>query len=557
MGIFDENKLKPEELQSGFEAGAADDDSFMVGPDDDYYGEMPPDIQASGGNVEAALNTYMGESNVETQVFSADSAEDITTADKSFDDQSDNVGSAWDSFDDGKDNSYAISEEMGTLQKEESLPLENENFDQSGNEIKESEPIPDETELGFTQNETPLDTLAIDNTIFDDIPTRIQDKPVVLATEEMQMEDLVDDELKKLLQMELAESKQRREKLQASKPNVDFKPKTDEEIKKELESFESIDDIDGASEFDLSLISAEHPSQYSAQSDNKEKIPVKDIAPGKEPVKEVIAVPTIDHKERKVPKETTVSEEKKRKLPLLIFGLIAASLLLLGLIGFGLYSYLYTPESKKNIAKTDTLKKDSRHVAKNIPLKKKLDHKEAKHDTIAKAQTTAPKPAPPIEEKITANTETKKIEKKTEPEFIEKQKPTTPRTVDITPKPVPKPKENIQKPVVIVPQPKIVEKTKPVENFAENKDTKAPESSFKQSEGMYIVQVYASPSESDANMWLERLKNKNVDNPFISTQKIRDKIWYRVRFGSFTTKDEAFEAAMKLGFSQSWVDRVR
>ena len=74
---------------------------------------------------------------------------------------------------------------------------------------------------------------------------------------------------------------------------------------------------------------------------------------------------------------------------------------------------------------------------------------------------------------------------------------------------------------------------------------------------MYIVQVYASPSESDANMWLERLKNKNVDNPFISTQKIRDKIWYRVRFGSFTTKDEAFEAAMKLGFSQSWVDRVR
>ena len=77
MGIFDENKLKPEELQSGFEAGAVDDDSFMVGPDDDYYGEMPPDIQASGGNVEAALNTYMGESNVETQVFSADSAENF------------------------------------------------------------------------------------------------------------------------------------------------------------------------------------------------------------------------------------------------------------------------------------------------------------------------------------------------------------------------------------------------------------------------------------------------------------------------------------------------
>ena len=54
-----------------------------------------------------------------------------------------------------------------------------------------------------------------------------------------------------------------------------------------------------------------------------------------------------------------------------------------------------------------------------------------------------------------------------------------------------------------------------------------------------------------------RLRNKNVKNAFLSTQRIRDKIWYRVRFGPFDTREDAEAEALKLGFAQSWIDRVR
>ena len=75
--------------------------------------------------------------------------------------------------------------------------------------------------------------------------------------------------------------------------------------------------------------------------------------------------------------------------------------------------------------------------------------------------------------------------------------------------------------------------------------------------GLYIVQVYSTLSREDAEEWLSKLKNKNVHDAFISTQRVRDKVWYRVRFGAFETKEEAKNSAIKLGFAQSWIDRVR
>ncbi|MFA5511927.1 MAG: SPOR domain-containing protein [Candidatus Kapaibacterium sp.] len=75
--------------------------------------------------------------------------------------------------------------------------------------------------------------------------------------------------------------------------------------------------------------------------------------------------------------------------------------------------------------------------------------------------------------------------------------------------------------------------------------------------GVYIVQIYSSPSKDDAQTWLDKLKIKNVPDAFISEQNVRDKVWYRVRFGNFRTREEARAAALRYGFAQTWIDRVK
>lgn len=75
--------------------------------------------------------------------------------------------------------------------------------------------------------------------------------------------------------------------------------------------------------------------------------------------------------------------------------------------------------------------------------------------------------------------------------------------------------------------------------------------------GEFVVQIHSSPSLEDAEEWLQRLQAKNVRNAFITTHYIRDQIWYRVRFGIFATQAEAEQQASALGFTKSWVVRVR
>ncbi len=79
----------------------------------------------------------------------------------------------------------------------------------------------------------------------------------------------------------------------------------------------------------------------------------------------------------------------------------------------------------------------------------------------------------------------------------------------------------------------------------------------KSDEGLFIVQIYASQSKEDAMFWLNKLKKQEINDAFISEQIVRDEVWYRVRFGNFTTKTEALETASKLGYAQTWVDRVK
>lgn len=90
----------------------------------------------------------------------------------------------------------------------------------------------------------------------------------------------------------------------------------------------------------------------------------------------------------------------------------------------------------------------------------------------------------------------------------------------------------------------------------EKKDVQVA-STTKEVKQLYTVQVYATPSKNEAERWLQKLRTTSVSSAVITTQQIRDKTWYRVRFGNFSSRDEAEKAIRTLGYDQCWIDRVR
>ncbi len=74
---------------------------------------------------------------------------------------------------------------------------------------------------------------------------------------------------------------------------------------------------------------------------------------------------------------------------------------------------------------------------------------------------------------------------------------------------------------------------------------------------LFVVQVFSSPSKDDANEWLQSLRDRNVSGGYIVEQRIKGEPWYRVRFGEFGTRDAAESEALRLGFREPWIARVR
>ncbi|MCU0424684.1 MAG: SPOR domain-containing protein [Candidatus Kapabacteria bacterium] len=81
--------------------------------------------------------------------------------------------------------------------------------------------------------------------------------------------------------------------------------------------------------------------------------------------------------------------------------------------------------------------------------------------------------------------------------------------------------------------------------------------STQQINGVFAIQVYATPSLEDAEEWLERLKQRGMLNPIITSQVIRGQTIYRVRFGLYNTLQAAEKDAGQFGFAGAWVVRLR
>lgn len=99
------------------------------------------------------------------------------------------------------------------------------------------------------------------------------------------------------------------------------------------------------------------------------------------------------------------------------------------------------------------------------------------------------------------------------------------------------------------------QRTKP-----KNKTEQKIKTDFKKgpsNEGTFTVQIISTPSYDDAQDWLQKLKSRGISNGSISEKLVRDKVWYRVRFGKFETYQDASNALSKAGFDGSWVDRIK
>ncbi len=109
------------------------------------------------------------------------------------------------------------------------------------------------------------------------------------------------------------------------------------------------------------------------------------------------------------------------------------------------------------------------------------------------------------------------------------------------------------------PKKKIAAKTAPKKTSAKptQKKTTPTRTTRPSVQGLFMVQVYSSPSLPDAEQWLRKLQARKVANPLISSQLIQGQTWYRVRFGKFTSQAQADKAARKLGFAKSWVVRLK
>jgi len=81
-----------------------------------------------------------------------------------------------------------------------------------------------------------------------------------------------------------------------------------------------------------------------------------------------------------------------------------------------------------------------------------------------------------------------------------------------------------------------------------SKHTKSPE---------FALKVHSSFSKIDAYKKAEQLRNEGVSNVTVSEQKIRDRTIYNVRYGKFSTLDEATTASQKTSIPSRWIDRTK
>lgn len=520
MSILDSN-ITEEERISAYSANEPGDESFIIETMGSYPGVFPDFVDD------------------EVPIIPAESA-----FEDNFDDES--------GLEDFDDSQFDEFEDV------------NENFDEGFEDEGTNSNLFEDSELNLDRFED-NDNVEGRNSIFDD------DEIESLSDEELKelsgssqgsIEGIeLDDNLKKLIQSDLKKSQEN-----TIRPEDEIEVVNNEEF--------PIDEDLSAEVVDFNTIEADKPSNYG----------IGELPP----------------EEQTKPKEVEESKPSKKKEKegsnkrlFIVFGSVAAILLVSLISVYFVFQDSFLNESKDNkdsvatINKSETKAKvgkshsdNNKHIekesVKDVSTNSHIEVKEESHKTPGNTKN----------EKIENVSENNKSEVKNSSKFNESipnkiivEKPKDIKN-EITKNEVTKPKlkNKVHKSKVIDNEtfiPKTNEESKrnnvknnndlAVNHFEENSSKNQIESksdvaySRKEmsDEGVFTIQVYASQSKEDALQWINKLKSQNIKDAFISEQLVRDVIWYRVRFGSFTQKSKAIEVAAKLGYAQTWIDRVK
>jgi len=238
--------------------------------------------------------------------------------------------------------------------------------------------------------------------------------------------------------------------------------------------------------------------------------------PAPEPVVRRVEVP------RPTAPPTPLQEPKKRRGAMFWTSVVAATLLIVAL-GGSIVWYATRPDPEEELLYAPT----------DEPV-------EAQQETPAVVDTQQ---VTVVDTPMVVREESKPTEQPARP------KPMKPIAAKEEPPPVIK-KEAPPKPET----PPVVKKEQPSPKAPQMTTTPPPNTKAKP---LYVVQVFSSPSKDDAEEWLQSLREKKVNDGYITEQQIKGQPWYRVRFGQYEKREDAESAAMNMGFTQPWVARIR
>jgi septal ring-binding cell division protein DamX len=410
-------------------------------------------------------------------------------------------------------------EEVFLLNKIQSYP---EKFPVFPSENVEDETIHDKNEISDITDHNNEEQPSIWETFnFNNLEPEVEEAPKIEDVQEPKNESYeLDEDFKKFLSEELEHSAKKKESKKQPSESVEFVP-VEEKGKYELIDLDKFANLE-----------EEEPKQKEKEKRSIKKDASSDI--GKEARSE--------EKQSKIQEE---NNEKKRRIPLWIM-ITSTAIVLMAITTFFSYNAFKNKQisqiSKKSNnfvltkPKKEVLNAPTPKVRDTVQLTKK---EEQIIDTAKEKNITNLAPIPEKTKKRNGLRSSKQyiIEKK-----IVQRKPTT----NIVEKPKKESKQIHKKP----------EKTILAENRQNYKEANS-QAIANLEKAVYTIQVYSTPSRDDAEIWKKKLESLNIPKAYISEQKIRDIIWYRVRFGEFPTKEAAIQAAKTLGFSQMWIDRIK
>ena len=416
-------------------------------------------------------------------------------------------------------------EDVFLLNTIESYPDKFPTYTDTTENEAEVEPIPEITDPNIEDNPPEEQASIWDN--FDNLESPISDESKTDIDEKIEDNTIeIDDDFKKLLEEELQRSSSKE--------------------KKTVEDNESINFVPIEEKGDYELIDLSKFTDETRTSSSKQKETHK-ISPN-EKINEQNNSQADANKSGNKEKSTDQQENEKKRRRIQPWIIVAAAIILFAVaLLLSLNTFRNLPTNNQVAKKIENIQPESNNQVP--PAKQETNQTDTNlqnNEKISVIDTSTTQEDNNIEPILEKNAKNKRITPAVKPN-INQEKITEHKIKEEIP-----PKSRITK----TQREEKASKTVLAENRQNNKQAMS-QVAPKEEKSIYTIQVYSTPSKEDAEQWKKKLQSLNIQKAYISEQKIRDVLWYRVRFGEFPTKEIAIQAAKQLGFSQMWIDRVK